>query len=156
MARNPYNGFTPEQRSAAGRWIKQQRTQGLRPHHTTCDVCLRQGGTVKGHSENYSKPYGPHIGAHGLCYPCHMAVHARFKHPGPFSRYAAHMRQGAQHPDTSDYRNWIALFLATQYTPPIVNPPRDTTWLDTLPLNETEAILKYHPEHQSHTTDALF
>lgn len=156
MARNPYNGFTAAERTLAGNWYRTRLRQGIGPQHTTCQVCLRQGGTVKGHSEDYSKPYGPHIGEHSVCYPCHMAVHARFKYPGPFKRYATQMRDGAQHPDTNNYSNWIAVFLARNYTPPIVNPPRDTTWLDTLPLDEADAIRKYHPDVEAFTTDALF
>lgn len=145
MARNPYNGYTPAERTAAGQWIKQQRARGLRAPHTTCQVCHRRGGTVKGHSENYSAPYGPHIGEHGLCYPCHMAVHARFKHPDAFQRYAHHMREGRQYPDTANYTEWIRLFLAQRHMPPVINPPRDTTWLDTLPLTEADAIAKHNP-----------
>jgi len=148
MARNPYNGFTPEQRTAGGNWYRTRKRNGIIPTPTTCKVCHRHGGTVNGHSEDYSAPYGPHIGEHHLCYPCHMAVHARFKHPEPFRRYATQMREGRQHPDTNNYSNWIAPFLATRYTPPIVNPPRDQTWLDTLTLDPDDAIRKYHPHHE--------
>lgn len=146
MARNPYNGFTPNERTTAGNWYVSRKRRGLIPKPTTCHSCLREGGTVNGHSEDYSAPYGDHIGAHHVCYPCHMAIHARFKYPEAWLRYRAAMRAGAQYPDTSQYGQWIRLFLASHYAPPIVNESRDATWLDGLPLTESEAIARFHAD----------
>jgi hypothetical protein len=144
MARNPYNGFTPQQRSKAGRWIKQQRERGLRQPHTQCDACLREGGSVAGHSEDYREPFGDHIGAIGLCFPCHMAVHNRFRNPQEFDRYRDIIRAGGQFPDTKDFRLFIRLFRDPVFDD--ANPPRQWTWLDTLALTEYDDLYPPHEE----------
>lgn len=52
-----------------------------------CDGCGQDAGLIQPHSEDYSKPWGDHIGKYGLCYTCHMMVHCRFKNPEVWDNY---------------------------------------------------------------------
>lgn len=71
-----YNGFSATQRAAIGPYLRERIRDGVVWHRPCCDAC---GSTehVSGHSEDYSTPYGPHIGAYTLCRKCHNAVHNR-------------------------------------------------------------------------------
>ena len=71
---NSYNGFTPSQRMKALKWLKAQDREPVE----VCDACGSKAN-VNPHSEDYSEPFGDHIGAFALCYACHMMVHCRFK-----------------------------------------------------------------------------
>jgi hypothetical protein len=73
-----YNGFSPAQRLRALAWLKGEYAAGRRRPPTACDACGQTEGIIEAHSEDYSEPFGDHIGAYGLCYRCHMAVHTRF------------------------------------------------------------------------------
>lgn len=91
---NSYNGFTPEQRYKALAWIKREWAEGRRARPTMCEVCGQADGVVEAHSEDYSAPYGDHIGRHSLCYRCHMMVHCRFKNAAAWHAYQQQMREG--------------------------------------------------------------
>jgi len=82
----PYNGFTTEQRANAGKWYREQLRSGARSRPDICQCC-GQTKWVSGHSEDYSEPFGDHIGAFALCYRCHMAVHCRHKNWRAFAAY---------------------------------------------------------------------
>ena len=85
---NSYNGFTPAQRMKALQWSKQQVALGLRDKKPeSCDICGQRNGFLCRHSENYSEPFGDHIGELGLCYICHMMIHCRFKNPDKWASY---------------------------------------------------------------------
>lgn len=74
----PYNGFSPRMRRAALAWLKRECAAGRRTPPTVCDACGQHEGLIDAHSEDYSAPFGDHIGRYALCYRCHMAVHCRF------------------------------------------------------------------------------
>lgn len=77
---NSYNGFSPSHRYKALAWFKKEIKEGRKPAKPDiCDACGQKDGVLVWHSEDYSEPFGSHIGEHGLCYPCHMMVHCRFK-----------------------------------------------------------------------------
>ena len=80
-----YNGFSPAERYAIGPCLQERRRLGIVWHRPVCDAC---GGTddVSGHSEDYSTPHGPHIGAYTLCRVCHYAVHTRHRNATNWSR----------------------------------------------------------------------
>lgn len=59
-----------------------------------CDACGQDAGVIQPHSENYSAPYGDHIGEHGLCFTCHMMIHCRFRSPAAWQAYRAAIREG--------------------------------------------------------------
>ena len=151
MAANPYNGFTGEQRTKGGNWYNRAKKNGTVPQPEQCHACLRISPSVNGHSEDYSEPHGPHIGAHHLCYPCHMAVHCRFRNPAAWLKYRDNIREGAQHHDTRNFKDFIIRFNSRTYTPPIVNEPRTSTFLDTLPLTREQAEAAYHPDRKPTT-----
>lgn len=87
MSRTSYNGFSPDQRTKAGGWAKRARARGeLPPIGSEC-FCCTSTVRVAGHSEDYSEPYGPHIGAFDLCWQCHMMIHCRTRNPVRFAQY---------------------------------------------------------------------
>lgn len=93
---NPYNGFTPQQRSKALRWFNREIADGRRELPTICDVCGQTAGQIMAHSEDYSEPFGDHIGQFGLCYRCHMILHCRMKSPPAFAAYCRTLRKGVR------------------------------------------------------------
>lgn len=91
---NSYNGFSPNERTKALRWLRAEYAAGRRTPPIVCEVCTQAEGIIEAHSEDYSEPFGPHIGAHGLCYRCHMMLHCRFKNREAWEVYKAHIREG--------------------------------------------------------------
>lgn len=91
---NYYNGFSPAQRMKAYNWLKTQWAEGTRITRGSCDACGQDEGIIEAHSEDYSEPYGDHIGKYTLCFRCHMAVHCRFRSAGMFTRYCDSISQG--------------------------------------------------------------
>jgi hypothetical protein len=85
-----YNGFSPEQRWSALAWLKRQ---GL-ANPTKCDACGQTEGLLQRHSEDYSSPFGPHIGAISFCHRCHMLVHFRFRSPDAWKDYRLAIADG--------------------------------------------------------------
>ena len=75
MSRISYNGFTPDERGKAAGWMY----ANIALVDRRCDGCGNPD--ARRHSEDYSKPYGPHIGAYSLCLRCHGAVHKRHSNP---------------------------------------------------------------------------
>lgn len=136
----PYNGFSDQRMQEARRWYKAVRKAGGGHNHFVCIACLRRGGTVDGHTEDYSKPFGERIGEHALCFPCHTAVHLRFRFPDAWDRYRRNIRNGIRYSDTTDKRSFEILFHSGGYAPPAENPPRKITWLDRLPMTEPAPV----------------
>lgn len=60
-------------------WLKREYAAGRRLKPIMCDVCGQDEGIIEHHSEDYSEPFGDHIGAYALCYRCHMMVHCRYR-----------------------------------------------------------------------------
>lgn len=84
-----YNGFTSQQRTRALRWLNREYAAGRRVRPTVCDGCGQTEGIIEAHSEDYSEPFGDHIGGWGVCYRCHMTLHCRFTAPDAWERYKA-------------------------------------------------------------------
>lgn len=101
----PYNGFTHSQRMASHRWLQKQYQADNRIRPSCCDVCGQTDGIIDAHSEDYSTPYGDHIGKYGLCYPCHMMIHCRFSAPEAFQRYVDLLLSGKR-VKAYQTRNW--------------------------------------------------
>lgn len=91
---NSYNGFTPEQRMKALYWLKAQVKAGTRTAPTECMACGQKEGVIEAHSEDYSEPFGDHIGAYAFCYRCHMMIHCRFRSPEAWNSYRLQVRNG--------------------------------------------------------------
>ena len=85
---NSYNGYEPKERYAALAWLKKEWAKGTRKKTPDCcDICGQTEGNLAYHSEDYSYPYGDHIGQFGLCYICHMMLHCRYKSPDVMATY---------------------------------------------------------------------
>ena len=90
-----YNGFSPAQRYRALAYHKNQIKAGLKPPKPVCcDGCGQTEGLLSWHSEDYSEPYGDHIGQHGVCYVCHMMIHCRFRNKNAWEAYKQNIAQG--------------------------------------------------------------
>jgi hypothetical protein len=94
MVLKTYNGFDHNQRMKGYRWLQGEYAAGRRARPTVCDACGQDEGPIEAHSENYSSPFGDHIGRHGLCYRCHMAIHTREKNPEAWTAYKHHVAIG--------------------------------------------------------------
>ncbi len=133
MAGNSYNGFTSEQRARAFRWFKQECAAGRCRSYVSCDACGQTKG-VHAHSEDYSAPYGDHIGQYAVCFRCHMMIHCRFKNPEAWETYKQHLREGRTFAVPPNFYTFCAETLRRRgrgvaFTQ---NPPRECTWLDDL------------------------
>lgn len=109
---NPYNGFTAEERIFTDRVIILLRRQGLLPKPTQCEIC-GASERIGYHGENYYDPYA----LIQICFPCHMAVHRRFKSLDSFRRRFA--RYGLAHllslPVVEpDFAGWLREFHPNQ------------------------------------------
>lgn len=113
MASKPYNGFSADERSRGGRWYRTELAAGRRSRPTKCDACGQTAGIIDAHSEDYSAPYGEHIGAFGLCYRCHMMIHCRFRNPEIWKHYVREVSQGYvfQAFHTRDFQQFCAEML---------------------------------------------
>lgn len=94
MVLKTYNGFDHDARMKGYNWLKAEIAAGRRQVPTECEACGQTEGQIAGHSEDYSEPFGDHIGKIALCYRCHMAVHTRFKNPEAWATYKQHLREG--------------------------------------------------------------
>lgn len=99
MGDKPYNGFTSADRGLGANWARRQRALGLHPPPATaCCVCGQTAGRLEPHSEDYSAPYGLHIGAYTFCFWCHRMLHARFNQADAWAAYLEALRDGATFP----------------------------------------------------------
>lgn len=129
-----YNGFDHAQRMAGFRWLNGEYAAGRRTKPTVCEVCGQTEGPITAHSEDYSMPFGDHIGRHGLCYRCHMMIHCRFKAPQAWDTYKRHIRDGRIFVPVSNFKVFCAQTLTAMgrnvaFTQ---GPPRERTFLDEL------------------------
>ena len=99
----PYNGFTPQQRQEAFNWLKEQN----KPKPTICEACGQEWGLIEPHSEDYSKPFGEHIGKYGLCYICHSMIHCRFRAREEWLNYIENVEKKGLIYVNPYYRNWL-------------------------------------------------
>lgn len=114
-----YNGFTPKQRMDAFNWLKVEYADGRRARPTSCDCCEQDKGIVEHHSEDYSAPYGDHIGQYALCFVCHMMVHCRFRNLKQWESYKELVAQGANFTayHNRNFNGFVAEFLNKEIKP---------------------------------------
>lgn len=128
-----YNGFTPAERTRAMHWARAERAAGRKAYATECHACLQTFGIIEPHSEDYSEPYGDHIGQFHLCYLCHMMVHCRFRAPEAWNFYRQALKAGLQWPAQlkKDF-GYVTQMLGGQHRDEGVpkNPARAHTVLD--------------------------
>ena len=90
-----YNGFGPKIRDDSYRWMKGEIAAGRVPPPICCSACGETDGHLDYHTEDYSRPFGPHIYAYELCFRCHMMLHSRFHQPKRRRRYIEQLEAGA-------------------------------------------------------------
>lgn len=138
---NSYNGFSPTQRRRALSWYNAQLAAGRRFRPTQCEACGQTDGVVEAHSEDYSEPFGDHIGAYGFCYLCHMMIHCRHHDLARWDEYRRAIREGWR-PPAPRGRNWGAVKHLLAGIEPLwreyANAPRERTVLDDI----AEGILR--------------
>lgn len=98
-----YNGFEPEQRERALAWLKREYAAGRRTRPRICTPCGQTRGIIQHHSEDYSEPFGDHIGAFELCWLCHQMIHSRHRNPQGWDVYREVIRAGGQLPPASSF-----------------------------------------------------
>jgi hypothetical protein len=109
MVLKTYNGFDHYQRMKGYRWLKGEHAAGRRARPTVCDACGQTEGPIAAHSEDYSEPFGDHIGGFGLCYRCHMAIHTRFNNREAWAAYKRHVAMGRIfHPIGKNFRRFAS------------------------------------------------
>lgn len=120
---NPYNGFTAAERILTDRVIIYLRRASLLPKPTVCELC---GGTerIGYHGENYFDPFA----LIQVCFPCHMAIHRRFKSSEAWHRRLSANLLRAQKtglnelPDKEpDFASWIRIAV-----PKILDPRKQS------------------------------
>jgi hypothetical protein len=129
---NSYNGFEPGQRYRALRWLKGEVAAGHRRPPEVCEACGQTEGIVEAHSEDYSAPFGDHIGAYGFCYVCHMMLHCRHHDRARWDRYRQIIREGYRAPAPQG-RAWGAVKAILSGQEPLWTawaPARERTVLD--------------------------
>lgn len=92
-----YNGFSAQHRQRALKWFREEQKQGRRAYPTRCDACGQDQGLIDSHSEDYSAPFGDHIGRFSLCFTCHMMIHCRHRAPLAFEVYRESIERGARY-----------------------------------------------------------
>ncbi len=136
---NWYNGFPPQQRSRALSWLRAQQAAGRFPIKP--ERCMATGATegiIDFHSEDYSEPFGPHIGAYQFSYFTHMLLHCRFRSPEAWARYLDLLRRGAWWPPakTRDF-GMVREFLAGGHPPREFRDRRPVLIFDSMKLHAT-------------------
>jgi hypothetical protein len=138
-----YNGFDHDQRMKGFRWLQGEYAAGRRTKPIICDACGQTEQPITAHSEDYSEPFGDHIGQHGLCYRCHMMIHCRFKAPEAWETYKLHIRQGRILVPISNFQVFCGQTLKAKgrNVPFKQGPVREHTLLDDLKMPEQPAGL---------------
>lgn len=94
---NSYNGFSGAQRSAAQRWLNVQWASGLLEKPKLCCACGQDVGVIDAHAEDYSLPFAAgKTDEFHLCFPCHIALHCRFRNAQAWDNYLALVAAGGR------------------------------------------------------------
>lgn len=102
-----YNGFTPAQRMAGDKLIKQAIADGIKPPATVCVECGQKHGIIHYHCEDYS-PDNVVDDAVAMCWLCHMMLHCRHRNPTAYAVYVDQVKKGKKFPATF-YHNFKIL-----------------------------------------------
>lgn len=116
MAGNPYNGFPAGYRDKQGRKVYNGFRSGVLKRPIQCTVCNQhdfEGALIHAHNEDYHNP----LNFVGICFPCHMAVHRRFKDIKRWYVWRERIASGWQPPKIRDYRVFIDIWNSLPDTP---------------------------------------
>lgn len=92
---NAYNGFTGAERRRGEQVLQVLRRRGVIAKPDVCDICGTTG-RIGFHGEDYFDPFS----MAALCFPCHMALHRRFKSP---DKWHALLECNADSPRIADF-----------------------------------------------------
>jgi hypothetical protein len=136
-----YNGFTDQQRNVAAAWEKRERYSGRKQAPVVCQVCGQLEGRIEPHSEDYSFPYGAHIGQYGFCFRCHRILHMRFRAPEAWLRYLEALRDGATFaPVHTNDNGAITAQLRGRHVDYSTGPPRPLLFFDRMELSDAAVV----------------
>lgn len=111
--KNGYNGFTRRMRRRAHQWLNKQN----RPKPLYCMACGQREGILLLHTEDYSPPFGEHIGKYKLCYSCHNLLLLRLTLPENFRDYKNKIANGCIYlPITGGWGEFKRLFCSGPIT----------------------------------------
>jgi hypothetical protein len=139
-----YNGFDWDYRKKSIPVQKAALSAGIIPPPSRCITCHQTNGYLVMHCEDYDAPlnYIP------LCYPCHKALHDRFKRPKQWGKYYEAVKKGFR-PIVFKSYDW-RLYHRAYLDQPVGNwpgswtdEPGDMIFFDALSMEE----LSYVPEH---------
>ena len=130
---NSYNGFSPQQRTAAQKWLNKAWAAGTLPRPSKCHGCGQTDGPIDAHAEDYSTPFGPHLQAFELCYLCHIMLHCRFRSPGAWNRYRDVIRAGRRYRPQGRNFNAVKRLLNGEVLPYDTCDPPSPPALDQVP-----------------------
>jgi DNA invertase Pin-like site-specific DNA recombinase len=114
------------------------------------------------HSEDYSEPFGDHIGRWSLCYWCHLLLHCRRRAPEAYLRYVL-MLQGGERFVNGDGIQWAAVqrYLrvqgepARESTPPVADPFGPLLREGAAAQARQIALVSRHPSEGLHAKRAI-
>jgi len=99
-----YNGFSPQERIAGDKIIKQAIKDGVLESldKAVCVTCGQDKGIRHYHCEDYS-PQNIIADSKCMCWRCHMILHSRFRFPKQAKKYFEEVKQGKRYAPV--YRN---------------------------------------------------
>lgn len=143
MAEKPYNGFPASYRQKQGSRVYEAFKSGEIARPDKCVMCAREAEgyrlLIQAHNEDYHDPFG----FVGVCFPCHMAIHARFKNPHTWHRWRDAVASGWQPPRTRDYRVFREIWESFRVKP--VGEVDETNWAFSLPDVEPDLYTNREP-----------
>lgn len=135
---NPYNGFSPDARTAAFQITKAAWAAGDLPRPSKCESCDRTDGRMESHDEDYDRP----LDYYEVCYTCHMMIHCRYRDPFRWGQYIALLADGARFVKATGWPDFRERFLAGELTAQIdfMGDPRGPRFVHYLPILNTRSV----------------
>jgi hypothetical protein len=122
-----YNGHGPRVRDESFAWLKAGIAEGRIPPPSRCSACGETRGHMDYHTEDYSRPFGPHIYAHELCFKCHMMIHSRFRMTKKWMVFVEQLENGAVYAPLMSRREIGKIWLPGWIENPVaMGLPRDS------------------------------
>lgn len=121
----PYNSYSGDLRTAAQRWLNAEIASGRMTRPTLCIACAQNQGVIDMHAEDYSQPFAAgKTDEFHLCFPCHMAVHCRFRSPEAWDAYRAMVARGDRTKPfmTRNFPTFISLYFRNPTQLDLVQP----------------------------------
>lgn len=149
---NSYNGFTPDERTAAFAITKAAWADGTLTPPTRCEACGQSRGIIGSHDEDYSRP----LDYYEVCFACHMMIHCRFGNRR-WAEYLELLDRGAVFTTAAGWPNFKEHFLSRPLANSILTmgPPRPPSFLHALPTTNLHAVPECLPSPKRQTEPAV-